>query len=88
MLLIVLGWGGALTGIVGALLLALKKDYSKWGWLSFLASNGFWLAYSLASETTSLMVQTIAFTGTSLLGLWQWVLRPAIRYQMDRTSQE
>lgn len=81
MLLDLLGWAGAVTGVLGAFLLAIRSKYSKWGWVSFLVSNAFWLGFALESETTSLLIQTMAFTATTLLGLWQWIIKPALRHQ-------
>lgn len=81
MLLDLLGWSGAVTGVLGAFLLAIRSDYSKWGWVSFLASNGCWLGFALESATISLLIQTIAFTVTTMLGLWQWIIKPALQHQ-------
>ncbi len=36
------GWLGTLTGIIGALLVALNFDYSKYGYIFFMASATSW----------------------------------------------
>lgn len=72
-----LQWTGAVLGALGALALALRTRASRWGWVLFLASNGFWIAFALRIDARGLVAMQLVFTATSLLGLWRWLFRPA-----------
>ena len=68
-----LQWMGCGLGALGSFLLALNRPFSGWGFVLFLASNAFWIAYALLVPTPGLLIMQIAFTGTSLLGIWRWL---------------
>lgn len=72
----VLQWTGAVLGALGALLLALRTTASRWGWVLFLASNGFWIAFGICIDAQGLVAMQLVFTATSVLGLWRWLFRP------------
>lgn len=72
----VLEWSGCVLGVLGALLLATNTRVSKYGWVAFLASNGFWIAYGIMSGAYGVLVMQSVFTVTSAIGLWRWLLRP------------
>lgn len=61
---------GALTGIGGALLVASMSRYSRCGWLLFLCSNVCWIVFAVEGNFDRMLLQQFAFTGTSLLGIW------------------
>jgi nicotinamide riboside transporter PnuC len=61
---------GALTGIAGALLVASMSQYSRFGWLLFLCSNVCWIVFAVQGKFHKLLLQQFAYTGTSLLGIW------------------
>ncbi len=61
---------GALTGIGGALLVASMGQYSRYGWLLFLASNLCWIVFAVKGHFRKLLLQQFAYTVTSLLGIW------------------
>ena len=69
-----LGWFGFVFGVTGAFLLATNSKLSRWGWVAFLFSNVAWIIFSIASGLTSLLLQNLVFTATSLLGLKRWFL--------------
>ncbi len=69
-----LEWAGCATGVLGALLLALNNRYSGWGFALFLLSNVFWIAFGLRTRTHSLVTMQMAFTATSLIGIYQWLV--------------
>jgi hypothetical protein len=60
---------GSFFGVLGALILALAVPASKCGWVLFLASNFCWLAFAYRRRLRKLLVQTIVFAGTSVLGI-------------------
>lgn len=78
-----LEWGGCATGVLGALLLALNNRYSSWGFVSFLISNFCWIAFGVITKAEGLVVMQIAFTATSLLGLYKWFWVPMKTREAD-----
>ena len=73
-----LQWTGAATGVAGTVLLAVHgSPWSKFGFLFYLASNVCWIRFGIATKTPGLTVQNLAFTASSLLGVWCWILKPA-----------
>lgn len=68
-----LQWLGCATGVFGALLLALNNKNSGWGFVLFLVSNGFWLAFGVQTGAPGLVATQVIFTGTSLLGIYKWL---------------
>lgn len=70
-----LEWPGCALGVAGAFLLASNSRFSPVGWLLFLASNACWIVYALGGGMPGLFWQQIAFTATSLLGVWRWIVR-------------
>jgi len=68
-------WGGCLTGMAGAGLLALHTAISGWGFALFLLSNMFMLAYGFLSRAKGLMLMQVGFTVTSVAGIANWIFR-------------
>lgn len=66
-------WIGCLTALTGSALLALNLKVSAWGWLAYLISNGAWIVFALYTSNTALLVQTLGFTMTSIIGCWRWI---------------
>lgn len=66
-------------GLLGTLLLAIPNRWAAWGFAAYLASNFGWLVYSFEHGLWLLFFQQIAFTASSLLGLWLRLLRPWIK---------
>lgn len=60
---------GALTGIGGAFLIASMSQYSRYGWLLFLCSNICWVVFAAQKRFHKLLLQQLAFTSTTLLGI-------------------
>ena len=69
---------GAVLGVLGAGLLATNTRASGWGYALFLASNGALLAFGYLAEHWRFVAMQLVFTGTSLLGLWRWVIAPRL----------
>jgi nicotinamide riboside transporter PnuC len=63
-------------GIAGTLLLAFNGQRAGWGFVSFLASNAFWITFALQHEHWGLLAQQVCFTITSCLGVWVWLIKP------------
>lgn len=69
-----LQWAGCVTGVAGALLLALNTKYSGWGFVLFLISNGFWTAFGIQTNAPGLITTQVIFTATSVLGIYRWLV--------------
>jgi len=74
----------AASGLLGALLLALKVRISAWGWVCFALSNAGWIAFSWGNSHWFLLVQQLGFSITSAIGIWKWLVEPAIEAQFHR----
>jgi hypothetical protein len=62
-------WSGCILGVLGAFLVATHTRASRYGWLAFLAANLAMIAFAVNARHIGLLVQQLAFTGSSLLGL-------------------
>jgi len=71
---IILEWLGCITGVIGAFLLALNNEWSGWGFVAFLLSNVFWIAFGVLKKTHGLITMQLVFTITSLLGVYRWMI--------------
>lgn len=67
---------GAAFGILGTILLATNGKRAGWGFVAYLISNAAWLSHAIGSNQTPLLVQTLIFTGSSLVGVWVWLINP------------
>lgn len=81
----VLQWLGCLFGLAGSLLLATKTKASGYGFALFLVSNGFWIAFGIVTQAPGLVVMQVGFMLTSSLGVWQWIVKPRLKTQHERT---
>ena len=73
----ILQWSGCVTGVLGSALLACRSKWSGWGFALFLFSNGLWIDYGILTHTFGLIVMQVAFTVTSIIGIWRWLVLPA-----------
>ncbi|ABM97033.1 hypothetical protein [Methylibium petroleiphilum] len=70
---------GFLFGVIGAILVALNHpSSSRWGFVFYLGSNAAWIGFALHRGESWLLLQNVLFAVTSLLGLWQWVVKPRL----------
>ncbi|UUZ66234.1 hypothetical protein LP417_35045 (plasmid) [Polaromonas sp. P1-6] len=60
---------GAFFGGFGAWLLSANISYSKWGWLSFLLSNAFFLVVAYRKRMSGLFMVQSYFAYTSVNGI-------------------
>ncbi len=73
----------AIFGVLGTVLLALRGPRAGWGFLLYLASNACWLTSSWIQSQWPLFAQQLAFLVSSCLGIWIWIVRPALQ-RVDR----
>lgn len=69
----------ASLGLLGALLLATKSRYSGLAFVAWFVSNLGWLIFGARNAHWFFFVQQIGFTFTSVLGIWNWLIQPAMR---------
>lgn len=62
-------WGGSLTGLAGAAVLASNTRISKYGWWLFLLANVFMIVFAKMGRHDGLLLQQVGFTLTSVLGI-------------------
>jgi len=79
-----LEWLGCALGIAGALALALNRPWSGLGWILFVASNACWISFGLLTGAMGLVTMQIAMTGTSVLGIYRWLIRPVLHQRETR----
>ena len=73
-----LEWGGCITGILGALCLAIRSPHSGYGFVLYLVSNAFWATYGVLTSANGLLTQQAVFSITSLIGVWNWLIAPRL----------
>lgn len=67
-------WLGALTGILGALILALNVSWSGFGFVGYSVSNVFWLIYAHGKRARGLFAMQCVFSVISALGMYRWLV--------------
>lgn len=66
----------ATCGVLGTVLLALNGPRAGLGFVAYLASNAGWIWFAWSHAHWAMLVQQLAFTASSLLGIWVWLVRP------------
>ena len=69
-----LKWTGTLTGVTGALILALNLPFSGWGWVLFATSALTWTIAGIAMRELSLVLLQGGFLVVDLLGIYRWLV--------------
>lgn len=62
-------------GVFGTLLIATRSRWAGWGLVAFLASNVGWLWFSHVHGHQWMFMQQVAFTVSSLVGVWFWLVK-------------
>ncbi len=76
----------ATFGVLGTILLALNGKRAGWGFVAYLASNAGWIAFAWKQHHWGLLAQQVAFTASSVLGIWVWLIRPRLT-DVDRVFE-
>ena len=66
-------------GLLGAFLLATKSRYAGLAFVAWFVSNLGWLIFGARNAHWFFFAQQIGFTITSGLGIWTWLIQPAIQ---------
>ena len=69
----------AALGLLGAILLATKSRYAGLAFVAWGVSNLGWLIFGAHNAHWFFFVQQIGFLFTSVLGIWTWLVHPALR---------
>ena len=72
-----LDWIGSALGILGAYVLALNMRVSRYGWIAFLAANVAYIALTKELGIGGMLVQQLAYMGSSLFGFYRSFLAPS-----------
>lgn len=72
-----LDWVAVAMGVLGSLLLALRIP-PVFGFMAYLVSNVAWIIVARRAGMRSLLAQQVFFIGTTLLGLWNWLVGPLV----------
>ena len=69
----------AALGLLGAILLATRSRYAGLAFVVWLVSNLGWLIFGAHNDHWFFFAQQIGFTFTSALGVWTWLIHPALK---------
>ncbi len=69
-----LKWTGTLTGVAGALILALNLPFSGWGWVLFAISALTWTIAGIVMRELSLVLLQVGFLVVDVLGIYRWLV--------------
>ncbi len=67
-------WFGSITGIIGALMLALNNDYSMYGYIFFLLSSIALTFEFYRDKLNSMVLQQSIFLIINSIGAYQWLI--------------
>lgn len=67
-------WLGTLSGIAGAILVALNMEVSGYGFLLFLASSLLWCAAGVVQRDDSLILLQATFVVINIIGIYRWLV--------------
>lgn len=67
----------AFFGVAGTLLLATRSRWARWGFACYLMSNFGWLAFSWSNGHIFMFWQQVAFTVSSVVGIYFWFFKGA-----------
>lgn len=71
-------WLGAAAGMIGALLIASNTIYSPYGWIAFGVSSVSLVVFAVRLKAWGLLSLQLCFCLTNAIGLWRWLIEPAL----------
>jgi nicotinamide riboside transporter PnuC len=66
------GWIGSFTGIIGAILVAMNFEFSKFGYIFFIISSITWGIQASKNKDKALLLINVAFTIINSIGIYRW----------------
>ena len=73
--LVALEWVGAVFGLAGSLLIAIRIKHSKHAWWLYAISNIALLVFALVNAHLGLATRYAGFLATTVLGLYRYLWR-------------
>jgi len=75
-----LRWLGMIAAVVAATVISarLGAKITGLGFVVFLVSSTSWVAVGLIADAPALLLQNGFLTIVNLIGIWRWLIRPAI----------
>ena len=70
----VVEWAGAAGNVAGALMVAVRKVWSGWGFVVMLAFTGLLLAVAVTRSSWPYALLFGAYEAINLLGIYRWLL--------------
>ena len=70
----VLKWIGTVTGVVGALIVAMNMPWSGYGFILFTIPSMTWGMVAWKMREHSLLVLQTVFLCINLMGIWRWLM--------------
>ena len=76
----IIQWFATITGIVAATMVALNisAKVSGYGFIIFTGSSIAWITFGILAGEPPLTIQNIFLTGINLLGIYRWLIKPAM----------
>jgi hypothetical protein len=68
-------WFASFTGFIGAMLIALHIDESKYAFFIFLSSSTIWIYAGIIMKEYSIVFLNIGFMTVDLIGIYRWILQ-------------
>lgn len=69
---------GTIFGIAGAVLIAANIEISGYGWIGFAISSVTMTGFAYMIKAWGLLALQLCFCATNVLGLWRWLIQPAL----------
>lgn len=69
---------GAVAGILGAALIASNTAFSGYGWIGFSISSVLLSGFAIYIRAWWMLSMQICFSITNAVGLWRWLIEPAL----------
>ena len=84
-----LRWIGMTTAVVAATVVSasLGRKITGIGFVIFLVSSTSWVAVGLVADSCALLIQNGVLTMINMLGIYRWLLRPAIELRRSAASR-
>lgn len=73
-------------GLLGALLLATRSRFAGWAFVVWMVSNIGWITFGAGHNHWGLVIQHVAFALTSAIGIWRWLIVPALPSEKPATG--
>ncbi len=68
------GWIGTITGIIGGLFVALNFEYSRFGYIFFMASAISWIIQGSKNSDKALVLLNAVFVIVNTVGIYRWFI--------------